>query len=102
MEGAGSLLAASYMFNKAEADGLVVGNFNSGMVTKGFPGRVAAKRFWACVKNILCNFTTFLTGTVLGFWIGVMPGTGVTPASFFELRAGKEVFQASRTLCWGE
>jgi tripartite-type tricarboxylate transporter receptor subunit TctC len=34
MEGAGSLLAANYMFNKAEADGLTVGNFNSGMVTQ--------------------------------------------------------------------
>ena len=34
MEGAGSLLAANYMFNKAEADGLTVGDFNSGMVTQ--------------------------------------------------------------------
>jgi tripartite-type tricarboxylate transporter receptor subunit TctC len=34
MEGAGSLLAANYMFNKAEPDGLTVGNFNSGMVTQ--------------------------------------------------------------------
>lgn len=34
MEGAGSLLAANYMFNKAEPDGLAVGNFNSGMVTQ--------------------------------------------------------------------
>jgi tripartite-type tricarboxylate transporter receptor subunit TctC len=34
MEGAGSLLAANYMFNKAEPDGLIVGNFNSGMVTQ--------------------------------------------------------------------
>jgi tripartite-type tricarboxylate transporter receptor subunit TctC len=34
MEGAGSLLAANYMFNKADADGLIVGNFNSGMVTQ--------------------------------------------------------------------
>jgi tripartite-type tricarboxylate transporter receptor subunit TctC len=34
MEGAGSLLAANYMFNKADADGLAVGNFNSGMVTQ--------------------------------------------------------------------
>jgi len=34
MEGAGSLVAANYMFNKAEADGLTVGNFNSGMVTQ--------------------------------------------------------------------
>jgi tripartite-type tricarboxylate transporter receptor subunit TctC len=34
MEGAGSLLAANYMFNKAESDGLTVGNFNSGMVTQ--------------------------------------------------------------------
>ncbi|HME59685.1 MAG TPA: hypothetical protein VKH62_00390 [Candidatus Binatia bacterium] len=28
MEGAGSLLAANYMFNKAEPDGLTVENFN--------------------------------------------------------------------------
>jgi tripartite-type tricarboxylate transporter receptor subunit TctC len=34
MEGAGSLLAANYMFNKAEPDGLTIGNFNSGMVTQ--------------------------------------------------------------------
>lgn len=34
MEGAGSLLAANYMFNKAGPDGLTVGNFNSGMVTQ--------------------------------------------------------------------
>lgn len=34
MEGAGSLLAANYMFNKAEHDGLTVGNFNSGMITQ--------------------------------------------------------------------
>ncbi|MGH7824178.1 MAG: Bug family tripartite tricarboxylate transporter substrate binding protein [Candidatus Binatia bacterium] len=34
MEGAGSLLAANYMFNKADPDGLTVGVFNSGMVTQ--------------------------------------------------------------------
>jgi tripartite-type tricarboxylate transporter receptor subunit TctC len=34
MEGAGSLLAANYVYNKAEADGLTLGNFNSGMVTQ--------------------------------------------------------------------
>ena len=34
MEGAGSLLAANYLYNKADADGLTVGNFNSGMVTQ--------------------------------------------------------------------
>lgn len=34
MEGAGSLLAANYVYNKAEPDGLTVGNFNSGMVTQ--------------------------------------------------------------------
>ncbi len=34
MEGAGSLLAANYMYNKANADGLTVGDFNSGMVTQ--------------------------------------------------------------------
>ena len=34
MEGAGSLLAANYMYNKAEPNGLIVGDFNSGMVTQ--------------------------------------------------------------------
>jgi tripartite-type tricarboxylate transporter receptor subunit TctC len=34
MEGAGSLLAANYMYNKAEHNGLTVGDFNSGMVTQ--------------------------------------------------------------------
>jgi tripartite-type tricarboxylate transporter receptor subunit TctC len=49
MEGAGSLLAANYMFNKAEPDGLTVGNFNSGMVTQQALGsrgvRFAARKF---------------------------------------------------------
>lgn len=34
MEGAGSLVAANYLYNKADADGLVLANFNSGMVTQ--------------------------------------------------------------------
>jgi tripartite-type tricarboxylate transporter receptor subunit TctC len=34
MEGAGSLLAANYMYSKADPDGLTVGDFNSGMVTQ--------------------------------------------------------------------
>ena len=49
MEGAGSLLAANYMFNKADPDGLTVGNFNSGMVTQQALGsrgvRFDARRF---------------------------------------------------------
>lgn len=34
MEGAGSLLAANYLYSKAEPDGLTVGNWNSGMITQ--------------------------------------------------------------------
>lgn len=34
MEGAGSLLAANFLSNKADADGLTVGVFNSGLVTQ--------------------------------------------------------------------
>ena len=34
MEGAGSLLAANYMYNKAKPDGLTVATFNSGMITQ--------------------------------------------------------------------
>ena len=43
MQGAGSLLAANYMFNKADPDGLTVGNFNSGMVTQQALGSSAVR-----------------------------------------------------------
>jgi tripartite-type tricarboxylate transporter receptor subunit TctC len=49
MEGAGSLLAANYLYNKADPDGLTVGNFNSGMVTQQALGskgvRFEARKF---------------------------------------------------------
>ncbi len=43
MDGAGSLLSANYMFNKADPDGLTIGNFNSGMVTQQALGSRAAR-----------------------------------------------------------
>jgi putative tricarboxylic transport membrane protein len=57
---------------------------------KGFQGRVALRDFWQVLKTIARSFTTFLTGTVLGFWIGVMPGTGATPASFLSYGLAKK------------
>jgi putative tricarboxylic transport membrane protein len=58
---------------------------------KGFQGRVALSDFWHVLKTIARSFTTFLTGTVLGFWIGVMPGTGATPASFLSYGLAKKL-----------
>jgi putative tricarboxylic transport membrane protein len=57
---------------------------------KAFQGRVALRDFWQVLKTIARSFPTFLTGTVLGFWIGVMPGTGATPASFLSYGLAKK------------
>jgi len=59
MEGAGSLLAANFLYSKSEPDGLTIGVFNSGMVTQAALGsrgiRFDARKFnWigAPVKGI--------------------------------------------------
>ena len=86
MEGAGSLLAANYMFNKADPDGLTVGNFNSGMVTQQALGstgvRFDARKFG---------------------WIGApvqgMPACMVM--GFTALRTLDEVMQSSHELKFG-
>jgi putative tricarboxylic transport membrane protein len=57
---------------------------------KGFQGKVGLRDFWQVLRTIARSFTTFLTGTVLGFWIGVMPGTGATPASFLSYGLAKK------------
>jgi putative tricarboxylic transport membrane protein len=56
---------------------------------KGVRGKVALGDFGVVLKTLVRSFATFLTGTVLGFWIGIMPGTGATPASFLSYGLAK-------------
>ncbi len=57
---------------------------------KGVQGKIALKDFLLVLKTMVRSFATFLTGTLLGFWIGVMPGTGATPASFLSYGLAKK------------
>ena len=49
---------------------------------RGVQARVKPKDMWLVVASVGRQAKTFITGTLLGFWVGVMPGTGATPASF--------------------
>jgi putative tricarboxylic transport membrane protein len=49
---------------------------------RGVQGRVGLRDLRATLVQLGRSALTFLTSTVLGFWIGVLPGTGATPASF--------------------
>src|SRR5918996_2033966 len=57
---------------------------------KGVQGRVGFKEFWTVLRTMKRNISTLVTGTLLGFWIGVMPGTGATPASFLSYGLAKK------------
>jgi putative tricarboxylic transport membrane protein len=57
---------------------------------RGVQAKVKVKDMWAVFKSIGYNLKTFVTGTLLGFWVGVMPGTGATPASFLSYALAKQ------------
>src|SRR5437879_1427591 len=70
---------------------VVVGMFGIGELLRAAEenimtkGAVAARISWANVfdalKEMRAYWKTFLRSTISGFWIGVLPGTGATPAS---------------------
>src|SRR5919106_1214915 len=57
---------------------------------KGVQGRVGVKDLLLVLRTMARNLASFFTGTLLGFWIGVMPGTGATPASFLSYGLAKK------------
>ncbi len=71
---------------------VVVGAFGIGELLRAAEenimtkGAVAARVSWtnvfAALKEMRAYWKTFIRSTVTGFWIGVLPGTGATPASF--------------------
>ena len=58
---------------------------------KGMRARVGLKDFTVVLQTIWRNAASFFTGTLLGFWIGIMPGTGATPASFLSYGLAKKL-----------
>jgi putative tricarboxylic transport membrane protein len=57
---------------------------------KGIQGRVGLKDLMQVLRTMLQNIWSVLTGSLLGFWIGIMPGTGATPASFLSYGLAKK------------
>lgn len=53
-----------------------------GLSLRGLKGRVGFRDLWETWKLFPRYWATILRGTILGFWVGVLPGTGATPASF--------------------
>ncbi|MBI3989220.1 MAG: tripartite tricarboxylate transporter permease, partial [candidate division NC10 bacterium] len=49
---------------------------------KGVQAKVRLRDAVTIMKAMLHHALTLFLGTILGFWIGVLPGTGATPASF--------------------
>ncbi|MGH7267006.1 MAG: tripartite tricarboxylate transporter permease [Candidatus Rokuibacteriota bacterium] len=57
---------------------------------RGVQAKVKLRDIWVTLTTLGRNALTFVTGTTLGFWIGVMPGTGATPASFMSYGIAKQ------------
>lgn len=56
---------------------------------KGLQGKSRVRDVWGVLTSMGRHLKTFVTGTLLGFWVGVMPGTGATPASFMSYGLAK-------------
>jgi putative tricarboxylic transport membrane protein len=57
---------------------------------RGVQGKVRFRDMWGTVKETARAWFTFLASTLLGFWVGVLPGTGATPASFMSYGLAKQ------------
>ncbi len=53
-----------------------------GLRLEGVRARLGFKDVWETWKMLPRYWATLVRSTIVGFWIGVMPGTGATPASF--------------------
>ena len=57
---------------------------------RGAQGKVGLHDIGQTLVTTVRSGVTFCTGTLLGFWIGVLPGTGATPASFMAYGLAKQ------------
>jgi len=61
-----------------------------GLRIKGVRGRIGFRDLWETWKLFPRYWATIIRGTILGFWVGVLPGTGATPASFMSYGLAKQ------------
>ncbi len=61
-----------------------------GLRLEGVKARLGFRDVWETWKLFPRYFWTIVRGTILGFWIGVLPGTGATPASFMAYGLAKQ------------
>lgn len=61
-----------------------------GLHLRGVRARISFRDLWETWKLFPRYWATIIRGTILGFWIGVLPGTGATPASFMSYGLAKQ------------
>lgn len=61
-----------------------------GLRLEGIRARLSFRDVWETWKMFPRYWATIIRGTILGFWIGVLPGTGATPASFMSYGFAKQ------------
>lgn len=57
---------------------------------RGVQAKIGLKDIFTTILDIGRKWLTWITGTILGFWVGVLPGTGATPASFMSYGMAKQ------------
>ena len=62
--------------------GEILSTAEEGLRFEGVRARLSFRDLWNTWKLFPRYWATILRSTILGFWIGVLPGTGATPASF--------------------
>ncbi|MGH2372205.1 MAG: tripartite tricarboxylate transporter permease, partial [bacterium] len=62
--------------------GEILISVEEGLRLVGVRARLGFKDVWETWKMLPGYWATIVRSTIVGFWIGVMPGTGATPASF--------------------
>ena len=73
-----------------------------GLRLEGIKARLGFKDVWETWKLFPRYVWTIVRSTILGFWIGVLPGTGATPASFMAYGLAKQFSKRGERFGTGE
>ncbi|HEY6101596.1 MAG TPA: tripartite tricarboxylate transporter permease [bacterium] len=73
-----------------------------GLHLRGIRARISFRDLWETWRMFPRYWATMIRGTILGFWIGVLPGTGATPASFMSYGLAKQFSKNAERFGKGE
>ncbi len=73
-----------------------------GLRLQGITARLGFRDVWETWKLFPRYVWTMVRSTILGFWIGVLPGTGATPASFMAYGLAKQFSKRGERFGTGE